>query len=149
MPRLSEDDFALAVRLMPLISIDLILRDPEGAILVGLRTNEPAKDCYFVPGGVVLKNERLNEAFARILSAETGLALPYSASRLLGVYEHLYPEQNRHYVVLGRELVLATRPEIRLDGQHTDLRWMKEAELLAAPDVHDNTKAYFRSRSEP
>lgn len=144
LPRLSEEDFATVARLAPFVSIDLILRDSESAILVGYRNNEPAKGFYFVPGGVVLKNETLAEAFARILAAETGLGIPFSKSTLLGVYEHLYPAQDRHYVVLGYALALGRRPAIKLDAQHSDFRWMREPELLAAADVHDNTKAYFR-----
>jgi len=41
-------------------------------LLVGLRTNEPAKNYYFVPGGVIRKNETIELAFERILKAETG-----------------------------------------------------------------------------
>jgi colanic acid biosynthesis protein WcaH len=144
-------EFAQVVRLTPLVSIDLVLRDPEGKVLVGLRTHEPAKGVWFVPGGRIEKDERLADAFARILLVETGLALPMAQSRLLGVYEHFY-ETNRfeaagygtHYVVIGRELQLDHRPAIRTDDQHSEIRWMRPDEILAAPDVHENTKAYFR-----
>jgi len=144
-------EFAQVVRLTPLVSIDLILRDPEGKVLVGLRTNEPAKGIWFVPGGRIEKDERLADAFARILSVETGLSLPMTQSRLLGVYEHLYdanrfeaPGYGTHYVVIARELRLDRRPDIKTDDQHSAMRWMRPDEILAAPDVHENTKAYFR-----
>jgi hypothetical protein len=39
----SDDEFAVVVRLPPLVSIDLIIRDHEQKVLVALRTNEPAK----------------------------------------------------------------------------------------------------------
>jgi colanic acid biosynthesis protein WcaH len=137
------------VRLAPLVSIDLILRDPEGMVLLGRRTNEPAKGVFFVPGGIVLKNERLGDAFARILTAETGLTTPFSQARLLGAYDHIYPPApggdayGRHYVVLGHVVDFARRPGIRPDAQHDVMRWMGIAEILRAPDVHANTKAYF------
>jgi colanic acid biosynthesis protein WcaH len=35
--------------------------------------NEPAKGKYFVPGGVIRKNETMQDAFARILKAEVGI----------------------------------------------------------------------------
>lgn len=145
-------DFAQVVRLTPLVSIDLILRDPQGQVLVGLRTNEPARGLWFVPGGRIEKEERLADAFARILAVETGLRLPMTQSRLLGVYEHFYdtnrfevPGYGTHYVVIGRELQLDHRPAIKTDDQHSAMRWMHPQEILAAPDVHENTKAYFRS----
>jgi hypothetical protein len=54
-----EDEFAHVVRLAPLVSIDLVIRDNEQKVLVALRTNEPAKGVYFVPGGCILKNEAI------------------------------------------------------------------------------------------
>jgi hypothetical protein len=47
----SDDEFAQVVRLAPLVSIDLVTRNANGHVLVGLRNNEPAKGVYFVPGG--------------------------------------------------------------------------------------------------
>ena len=149
--RLSDEDFAQVVRFGILSSIDIILRDPQGLIFVGRRSNEPAKGVYFVPGGVIRKNERIADAFARILAAETGLTMPFLQARLLGVYEHLYdtnrygdPAYGTHYIVQGYQLRLATRPDIRLDAQHSDFRWTAPDALLTAPDVHENTKVYLR-----
>jgi colanic acid biosynthesis protein WcaH len=143
--------FAMVVRSTPLVSIDLILRDPAGAAFLGYRTNRPAQNLWFVPGGRIGKDERLAAAFARILEVETGLQHSYDQARLLGVYEHLYqdnrfgePGYGTHYVVLGMELRLDTRPTIRIDDQHSETRWMMPQEILSRDDVHDNTKAYFR-----
>jgi colanic acid biosynthesis protein WcaH len=68
---LNDADFHTLVRLAPLISIDFIIRNPRWEILLGLRNNAPAKGSYFVPGGIILKNERLADAFKRILKRET------------------------------------------------------------------------------
>jgi colanic acid biosynthesis protein WcaH len=75
----SDDEFAHIVRLAPLVSIDLIIRDDEQNVLVALRTNEPAKGVYFVPGGCIRKNETIENAFARILKKKPTVA---QASRL-------------------------------------------------------------------
>ena len=87
---LSNDEFAFIVRHIPLVSFDIIIKDPEGNVLVGLRTNEPAKGKYFVPGGIIRKNETLANAFARILQSEIGLKASLSEAKFVGVYEHLY-----------------------------------------------------------
>ena len=148
---LSRDQFAHVVRDTPLVSIDLIITDTIQHVLVGLRENEPAKGVFFVPGGVIRKDEPIGTAFGRILRAETGQEASISAARFLGVFEHIYPTNRfndpgfgTHYIVLAYRLQLDHRPEIRLDDQHSELKWMNSAELLAAPDVHENTKAYFR-----
>ena len=150
-PGLDAEAYARVVRNTPLVSIDLILRDPEGSVLVGLRNNEPASGTYFVPGGVIRKNERLADAFDRILETETGLSVPMSDARLMGVYEHHYPtnrfndpDYGTDYAVLAHELNLAARPSLRRDDQHSVFAWMTPAEILLSPDVHENTKAYFR-----
>jgi colanic acid biosynthesis protein WcaH len=62
---LSHSDLNTVIRLAPLVSIDLIIRDNADRVLLGLRNNEPAKGYFFVPGGIILKDEPLPEAFAR------------------------------------------------------------------------------------
>lgn len=149
---LSDEQFAEVVRLAPLVSIDLVLRDPQGMIFLGRRSNAPAKHFYFVPGGCIWKNETIHDAFARILYVETGCRMAIEDARFLGVFEHFYAddrfgrvESGTHYVVLAYEVSFATRPDIVLDAQHTAHKWMSVPELSAASDVHDHTKAYFAS----
>lgn len=148
---LTNEEFSTVVRVTPLISIDLIVRTPDGKILVGRRTHEPAKGTYFVPGGRVTKNEKLAAAFRRISEQELGAAREMEAARFLGVYEHFYPTNRllhagfgTHYIVLGYELRDAIAAEALPTEQHTEYAWLTESELLSSPLVHENTKAYFR-----
>ena len=150
---ITDNEFSCVVRRAPLPSIDLIIRDSDRRVLVGLRTNEPAKNFYFVPGGVIRKNETIELAFARILRAETGCRGNHGDARFLGAFEHFYPTNRfgdpaygTHYVVLAYELQL-DRPEIVADAQHSEFKWMAASDLIAASDVHENTKAYFRRQS--
>ncbi len=149
---LNERELTTVIRLTPLVSIDLIVRDSAGRILLGLRNNEPAKDFYFVPGGRVLKDERLRDAFARILINETNIDAGYESATFLGIYEHFYstnrfgePGLGTHYVVLAFEVAPPDVSVVQIEGQHSEYRWMHEHELLASALVHDNTKAYFRA----
>jgi hypothetical protein len=41
-----------------------------------------------------------------------------------------------------------TSADVIPDKQHSSFKWLSEAELLSAGDVHDNTKAYFRSPND-
>lgn len=149
---LTEIDFLDVVRLTPLVAIDLIGRDAEARVLIGHRRNRPARDTWFVPGGRIHKDETLDAAFARIADAELGIArLARSTARFEGVFEHHYednfaaePGVSTHYIVLAYALQLtSTVPVGRLD-QHSEYLWLSPAALLARPDVHENTKAYFR-----
>lgn len=148
--RLPRADWLQVVRLAPLVSIDLILDDPEGRVLLGLRENAPARGSWFVPGGAIRKGETLDAAFARIAAAELGRPLSRRNARLLGVYEHHYPDNfagesafGTHYVVLAHRLPLSGDPGPP-DDQHRQLRWFGVDELLADPAVHEHVKAYFR-----
>lgn len=139
------------VKRAPLVSIDLIVRDTNERVLLGLRNNEPARGFWFVPGGVIHKNERIAQAFARITAAELGCAQDFGTARLLGVYEHLYdrnfadaPGFGTHYVVLAHTLQ-HDGSTLRPDDQHQELRWWAPDELLANPTVHPYSKAYFPS----
>jgi GDP-mannose mannosyl hydrolase len=145
-----EDEFAHVVRLAPLVSIDLIIRDNEQKVLVALRTNEPAKGVYFVPGGCILKNESIEAAFNRILKAETACTTKLADAKFLGVFQHFYPTNRfglsntgTHYVVLAYEVRFNERPKVILDNQHSGYKWLDEFELKVRSDVHENTKAYF------
>jgi len=149
---LSEEEFGRIVRCAPLVSIDIIIRDPERKVLLGLRNHEPAKGYYFVPGGRIRKGELLEEAFSRILAAETACRADFESTRFLGVYQHMYsnnrfgePDVGTHYVVLAYELSLNPRPAVMLDSQHSICEWMDEADLKSMHTVHQYTKAYFQN----
>lgn len=156
--KLAPELFATVVAHTPLVSIDLILRSADQRILLGQRLNKPAQGFWFVPGGRVFKDERLEAALARTVHTELGSGVAPEGWRLLGVYEHLYPGESHtaapgvstHYVVLGVEKQLsqdASAVELNTKDQHDSARWWTVEELLASPEVHDNTKAYFRAGS--
>jgi colanic acid biosynthesis protein WcaH len=147
---LTDEQLSYVVRYAPLVSIDLIIRDPEGRVLVALRRNEPAKNHYFVPGGRIRKNETIDSAFRRILQAETSLKFGFEQARLLGVFQHIYPtnrfkhkDYGTHYVVLAYEILLSEKPLITLDAQHESWKWMNERELRASSEVHQFVRGYF------
>jgi colanic acid biosynthesis protein WcaH len=150
--RLEPQDFENVIRLTPLVSIDMIVRSPDGRILLGRRTNEPAKGCFFVPGGRITKNETITAAFTRLSLAELGVEQAIENARFLGVYEHFYstnhlerPGFGTHYVVLAYETVSPLQTASLPKDQHGEYSWKTESELLSCPKVHPHTKAYFTS----
>jgi colanic acid biosynthesis protein WcaH len=148
---LDDSDLATVVRLAPLVCIDILLRDLENRVLVGLRNNDPAKGFLFVPGGRVRKGEKLQSAFERILLQETNCKASFSQASFFGVYEHFY-DSNRfgdhgfgtHCVTLAFQLQLNQPSNVVSDAQHGSLHWMTEAEVLESSLVHHDTQAYFK-----
>lgn len=139
------------MRLAPLVSIDLVIRDRNGKALLGLRINEPAKGFYFVPGGRIWKNERVSEAFSRVLKSETNCSATIDDARFVGIFDHIY-DANRfgdrsfgtHYVALAFEVDAHDPFEPRPDDQHSTLTWWARADILTSVGVHAYTKAYFQ-----
>ena len=60
---LSPDDFLLAGKLTQFVSIDLLVKHDD-KYLLGLRTNNPAINTYFVPGSKTHKNSSLTTNFS-------------------------------------------------------------------------------------
>lgn len=138
------------VRLAPLVSLDLVVTNPRGEVLVGLRTNRPAAGFWFVPGGRIQKDERLDAAFRRLTGEELGRPMGLAEATPLGVYEHLYednfagePGVSTHYVVIAHRLALDLDLAALPGAQHARWRWMPVATLRADETVHVNTRAYF------
>jgi colanic acid biosynthesis protein WcaH len=151
--RITAEDFLHVVKNTPLVSIDLVVRDVQGHVLVGWRTNRPARDAWFVPGGRVYKNERLADAFQRITLSEMGRAFTLADATMMGVFEHLYDDNafdvanvSTHYIVLAYELAVTSLPSLPRE-QHSQYTWMDPHEMVSNPQVHENTRAYFSRRS--
>ncbi len=141
--------FTTIVQYTPLVSIDMVVRNKVGQVLLGKRTNRPAKGSWFVPGGRINKNEKMEDAFDRILIDELGESISFSNARFLGTYQHFYTDYfggadiSTHYVVLAYELSMDIAIDSLPREQHSDYRWVGVQELRAAQNVHHHTKNYF------
>jgi colanic acid biosynthesis protein WcaH len=146
------ETFKKVIASTPLISIDLVIKNSEGQVLLGKRTNRPAQGFWFVPGGRVLKNEQLDTAFERLLKAE--LAIDKREAKFLGVYQHFYTDNvteddfSTHYIVLAYEIIFkGSLLELPIT-QHNEYQWFSQIELLNHNEVHEHTKWYFKKGKE-
>lgn len=150
---LPADTFQTVVDSTPLVSIDLVVKDSHGNVLLGRRNNRPAKGYWFVPGGRIRKNESFESAFKRLTLEELGTELNIQSATYLGLYEHFYDDSiftdagkliSTHYVVSGFQVVVDSAALSFPELQHNDYRWQTEAELLMDPEVHVHSKWYFQ-----
>jgi colanic acid biosynthesis protein WcaH len=146
--------FKTVVESTPLISIDLIVRNKKGEVLLGQRINRPAKGWWFVPGGRILKDESFENAFKRLIKDE--LNLDKVDSSFKGVYQHFYDDNfsedsfSTHYVVLAYEIVFNGDILSLLlpKEQHSSYQWFTESELLNDESVHIHSKWYFQKNKQ-
>jgi len=132
--KLSSTDFKTIVKSTPLVSIDLIVRDSEGNVLLGKRTNRPAQGFWFVPGGRVLKDESFYYTFKRLIKEELGFNSV--ESKFKGIYQHFYDDNfseddfTTHYLVLAYEITFNGDLALLPFQQHSIYKWFSEKELL-------------------
>lgn len=147
---LNDQDFRKVIASTPLISIDLIIRDLSGLVLLGERSNSPARGYWFVPGGRIYKNETISEALNRISLSEVGIHINVEDCQLKGVFEHFYEDgfygefDSTHYVVLGFETTISPEMLSAPLQQHSAYKWFCELEIAKSCGVHQFTKQYFQ-----
>jgi len=150
---LPDETFKSIIQHTPLISIDLIVRNEEGEVLLGKRINAPAKGYWFVPGGRVRKNETLDDAFVRLVKEELGIesGITRADAKFLGVFEHFYDNCvfgnyiSTHYIVLGYQILLRNIEDL-ISDQHDEFKFFKIKEILKSDYVNIYTKEYFLSK---
>jgi len=148
---LDKQTFSTVIENTPLVSIDLIVKNPNGQVLLGERLNRPAKGFWFVPGGRILKNESLADAFKRLTKEELGSEFSIEHAKLIGPFDHFYQDNvfgdefTTHYVAIGYELQFSEElSQLPTDVQHQRYQWLGIDDLQASDVVHENTKKYFR-----
>ena len=142
--------FKTIIKNSPLVSIDLIIQNKSGEYLLGLRKNRPAQNYWFVPGGRILKDETMSEAFKRLTMNELGRVYHIDDAEFLGPYEHFYSDNmsgedfSTHYIALGYRLRINTLSTTLPVEQHVDFKWMPKSDLLNNPTVHKHSQWYFK-----
>ncbi|MGI2110925.1 GDP-mannose mannosyl hydrolase [Shewanella frigidimarina] len=152
---LDKQTFTTVIASTPLVSIDLVVINHLGQALLGKRLNKPAKNFWFVPGGRIVKNESLADAFKRLTRDELGIEFSIEQASLLGPYDHFYDDcvfsadavaddDSTHYVAIAYVLKLEHElTDLPLNIQHAQYQWLDVDTLLAAEHVHVHTKNYF------
>jgi colanic acid biosynthesis protein WcaH len=157
--RLEKKDFLKVLDMTKLVSIDLVVKDQNNRILLGFRVNEPARGAWFVPGGRIMKDETLEEAFERISEEETGIRYSLSEAKLLGAFTHNYennvflePGITTQYIALAYEICLKKDYEPKNKNQHSRYEWIsldetdpEKREVISG--IHPKSLAYFRISS--
>lgn len=146
---IDEKEYVHVIKNAPIVSIDLLIFNHLGELLVGERNNEPAKNSLFVPGSRIRKNEDTRRAIKRIADEELGVAINSSNFKLLGAYNHLYNNNfkndkfSTHYICFAYSLTLDKPMNPITDSQHDKFYWLSTEDIITNPRVHMYVKNYF------
>jgi len=80
----------------PALTVDCVIYDPQGRVLLIRRKNEPFKGAFALPGGFVDIGETVEAGCRREVREETGLEV--SDLRLVGVYSDPARDPRGHTV---------------------------------------------------
>jgi colanic acid biosynthesis protein WcaH len=136
-----DEEWETIVRNVPIVSVDLVVECPDGIVL-GKRSNEPAKGEWFVPGGRVHKGETRREAVHRVAEEELGISAEIVES--LGAFEHCYDTSDidgvgtKHYLANGFVVETEER-RIQRDDQHSEIRAFESAPDSLHPYIQTYT----------
>lgn len=125
-----RDQYARMTECLPILCVDLVIRNSAGDILLIKRENEPLKGQWWVVGGRVHKGETLEEAAIRKAKEEVGVRL--DNLQLMGYYEDTFEKSPfglatpLHSVSVVFSASIHDGQSIRLDDQSSEWKYSKE-----------------------
>jgi 8-oxo-dGTP diphosphatase len=83
----------------PTLTVDVLIPDTEGKVLLIRRGHSPYEGMWCFPGGIVDPGETVAEAAIREVREETGLEV--KLDRVLGIYSTLGRDPRGHYISIA------------------------------------------------
>jgi colanic acid biosynthesis protein WcaH len=87
---LEEKFYTQIITNLPILCVDLLIKNNKGQYLLHYRNNQPLKGHWWVPGGRVHKLEKIKNAGTRKCKEELGLVI--KEWKTCGYYEDWYDE---------------------------------------------------------
>ncbi len=140
----SEEEYKTIVKNVPICCVDLVIRNNEGKVLLVKRKNHPLKGEWCVPGGRILRGEKIKDAAKRKAKDELGLDLEVKDK--IGTYELFFeksahgPEIGAHSICIAVETTPTNSEEITLDGDHSEYEFFDKIEEDWHPYVKEIIK---------
>jgi 8-oxo-dGTP diphosphatase len=116
---LSSSLYQKIVDSLPIASVEAVIVKGDSFLLLK-RSNVPVKGFWWFAGGRIRKNETFQEALHREIEEETGLEL--TESKLLNVYERIFPE--RHDITIA--YICKCKGKIKLNNEHSQHKYYKK-----------------------
>lgn len=126
----------------PIAGVAAVVFSGEDILLVR-RGNEPSKDMWGLPGGVVELGEGVEDAVVREVEEETGILI--QPIKLLSVFDSIVRNDEgrvRYHYVLCEYLCEAVGGELHASSDVSDARWMP-LEEISSLEMNPNTRRFI------
>ena len=131
MEKIPDELYRQIIETMPVFCVDLVVYE-SGKVLLTYRKNKPAKGEWWIPGGRLIKGERLIDAVKRKLKEETGLEA--KKIEFIGLQEYFSEKAVFENVKTGTHtpagiyLVEVKEGDVKLDSTSSDYKWIDKIE---------------------
>lgn len=144
---LPEEVFEFAASIVPMINVDLMVRDEYGRILLARRDDKFSGSVWHIPGGIVRFKETLLYRVNRVAMLEIGRPV-FTSGVPLAINEIFSDHQERgHFIsfLYDCRLKETLAIEEKTEWTHGDLKWFAECPSDLIPCQMDVYRKYFIS----
>lgn len=131
-PFLSQKDFDWVQKAVPMVCIDIIVKD-NNKVLLGRRNTYPYKGLWHIPGGLLYYKEKIEDAIDRIAKREIGLDV--EIIKCLPFHEYVDEDPRGHFIGLNY-IVKKIGGEIRINEYNSDLQYFDYIPEDSIPSQH-------------
>jgi 8-oxo-dGTP diphosphatase len=112
----------------PALTVDCVIYDPKGRVLLIRRKNRPFKGAFALPGGFVDIGETVEAACRREVLEEVGVTV--NGLQLVGVYSDPGRDPRGHTVSVAYLARLPEAPSPRAGSDADSAEWVKDWRAL-------------------
>ncbi|MCM8763860.1 MAG: NUDIX hydrolase [Candidatus Omnitrophica bacterium] len=95
---LPEEIFLFITRMVPIVNIDLLIKDERNRTLLAWRDDRYSGKGWHVPGGIVRYKERLIERVEKVAETEIGISVKFEPVPL-AINEIILPQRTRGHFI--------------------------------------------------
>ena len=135
---IEESFYKKIIQVLPIICVDIIIKNKDGRYLLVKRNNEPLKDEWWVVGGRIHHNETVEDAARRKVFEEAGITP--KLLNPIGYFDGIFNENSfgvegpYHAMSIVFETTLDKSPNVILDQQSSE--WMWSDKLPSKLEIH-------------
>ncbi len=114
--------FLETFRYVPRLAVSLVIRNRQGAVLLTQRAIPPLLGYWHLPGGFLLRGEKIQQCIQRIFQRELNSRPPKTKPKFCGAFENLHGDPRGHVVDLVYEIKLLRNLDV---GKNRETQEMK------------------------
>lgn len=97
--KLAFKDYISVYKKVPRICVDVIIKTPDGGVVLARRDIPPAKGKWHIPGSTILMNETFEDTIARVTKKEVGAKV--KPKEIIGVTYYSGKESSGQAIALA------------------------------------------------